>query len=385
MRQPIAFGLLALLMLPFGVSARQAEESSAAMRAAESVCDKQVVVLGELPSHGEALAFKAKARIVEHLVTECGFDAVLFEAPVYDFVGFQQAVEDGSATAAQLDKSIGRFWWTRELADWRQWLFRRAMDDGLVLGGLDDQVSATSEYARRTLPGLVAASLSPESAAACRAAVDRNLYWRYNADDLFDEREKVLLEQCASDAAGANGPGASADPRAPEQVMLENFANLSSRQRDAATARDRDEAMYRNVRWYTDRMPAGSKVIIWTATVHAARQQGTLRQRPLGAWLAERDGSRLAAIGFTALGGESSMAGGAVRTLAEAPADSLEALSLDAGADWRLLDRAGLQRLGEVPSRLLGRFTSADWSRYFDYVIVVRQEVAPVAIEEEQP
>ena len=54
----------------------------------DSVCGKEVVLLGELPSHGEARAFQIKAGIVER----CGFDAVFFEAPVYDFLGFQHAL-----------------------------------------------------------------------------------------------------------------------------------------------------------------------------------------------------------------------------------------------------------------------------------------------------
>ena len=34
--------------------------------------------------------------------------------------------------------------------------------------------------------------------------------------------------------------------------------------------------------------------------------------------------------------------------------------------------------LGNVPSRLLGRLVSEDWSEYFDFVLVIREEIAPV-------
>lgn len=154
-------------------------------------------------------------------------------------------------------------------------------------------------------------------------------------------------------------------------------ARYADRQRNAAAAADRDTSMYGNVLWYTARMPTGTKVIIWTATVHAARQQGDLSQQPLGARLAARWGSQLAVVGFTALGGQSSMAGRPGKPLPEAPPGSLEAQAVGDGAEWAVLNTSALRATGRVPSRLLGRVTVADWSAYFDDVVVIRAEVAP--------
>jgi erythromycin esterase-like protein len=368
--------LYGLLVIPVEAHAQRSAEA----RAAAAVCDKQVVVLGELPSHGEARGFQAKAEIVTRLVRQCGFDAVLFEAPVYDFIGFQEAVAERRARPAQLDRAIGGFWVTRELADWRRWLFHEAAAGRLVLGGLDDQVSATSDYARATLPGLVAASLPAESASACEQAVTRNLFWRYGAGQEFDEAEQARLQRCArlaSDALAAR-PGSAPE----ERVMAENLASYFDRQRGTPGARDRDrdEAMYRNLVWQRARMPRGSKLIVWTATVHAARRRGVLKDKPLGAWLAEELGSRVAVIGFSAFGGQSSMAGTPPKPLPAAPPGSLEArATANAGTAWTYLGPSALRAIGTAPSRLLGAFTSADWSRYFDAVLVIREEVAPVS------
>jgi erythromycin esterase-like protein len=81
-----------LLLMPSPAWAQQTDAGGLVVRVADAVCGKQVVILGELPSHGEARAFQAKAEIVQRLVEPCGFDALLFEAPMYDFVGFQEAV-----------------------------------------------------------------------------------------------------------------------------------------------------------------------------------------------------------------------------------------------------------------------------------------------------
>jgi erythromycin esterase-like protein len=135
--------------------------------------------------------------------------------------------------------------------------------------------------------------------------------------------------------------------------------------------------MFRNTMWYLEHLPKGSKVIVWTASVHAARQRGSLASIPLGTLLAERLGDRVASVAFTALGGQSSMAGRPSRPLPELPSGSLEALSTGDGAAYRVLDREALRAAGVVPSRLLGRIGSADWSTMFDMVVVVRVEVAP--------
>ena len=374
------FALTGLLIAPTQSWAQQSKMSAAAKRAADTVCGNRIVMLGELPSHGESQAFQIKAQIVRRLVDRCGFDAVLFEAPIYDFLGFEMAAaKKKTATSIQLDRAIGRFWLTRELADWRLWLFERATSGRLLLGGIDDQVSATSDYARRVLPALSAASLPPQTVSECEQAIERNLYWRYDAVHPFDEAEQLRLQRCAADAASAQSRRKRINSYTPEQMMLDNLARYVSRQRGNPDAPDRDNAMYGNVLWYARRMPAGSKLIIWTSTVHSARQQGKLPQLPLGARLARRFGKRLAVIGFTALAGQSSMAAQPIRQLPQAPPESLEARSTDNNdAAAVFLDASALRRIGNVSSRLLGDFTSADWSGYFDAVIVIRHESAPV-------
>jgi len=335
------------------------------------VCEAQVVMMGELPSHGEAQAFQTKAEIVDELVKNCGFDVLLFEAGVYDFLGFEEALADGQPTFRQLNRVIGRFWWTEGLADFRQGLFDQAEAGTLALGGLDDQPSVTSDYARAALPELVASVLSADQAAECRDALDRNLHWRYDEETSFDDAEQARLARCTRDAAEADSDIASS----PQQRMLESIASYYGRQLDSAP--DRDAVMHRTFEWYRARQPE-SKVIVWTATVHAARQQGGLSTQPLGAYLAEALGDALAVIGFTAAGGSSSMAGMPSQPFEAAPPGSLEAQATAGGEPLVYLDAAALHSLGDVPSRLLGRFTSFDWSTSFDGVVVVREETPPV-------
>ena len=157
--------------------------------------------------------------------------------------------------------------------------------------------------------------------------------------------------------------------------MLESFARYADRQGPGVTT-GRDESMYRNLVWYLERLPKDSRVVVWTATVHAARRRGSLQEAPLGERLVERWGDQVGAVGFTAYSGYTSRAGRPASPISDAPPDSLEATATSESG-WVLLDSGKLRAIGRVPSRLLGKFVSETWSDYFDAVVVIRQEVAP--------
>ncbi|MBX7186796.1 MAG: erythromycin esterase family protein [Vicinamibacteria bacterium] len=355
------------------VRAQESADSSIVDGVVKAVCRKQIVLLGELPSHGEARAFELKSKIADRLMAQCGFTAILFEAPIYDFIGLERALKGRTAAPEQLDKAIGRFWWTRELSSWRRTLFDAAARKGLMLGGIDDQVSVTSDYARATLPAMIAAASPTGAPTECQQTVSRHLGWTYDERTPFDGPEQRRLSQCARHAADAAARVESLD--AADRAMLESFARYAARQQPGATT-GRDESMYRNLLWYLDRLPKDGRVVIWTATVHAALRQGSLPEPPMAVRLAERWRDRVAAIGFTANAGFTSRAGRPASPIPDAPADSLEAAAKSPSPSV-LLDTGKLRALGPLPSRLFGRFTTETWADYFDAVVVVRQEAAP--------
>jgi erythromycin esterase-like protein len=262
-------------------------------------------------------------------------------------------------------------------------------------GGLDDQPSATAAYARATVPGLVGAAVPPARSAECRDAVARYFRWGYTAALPYDSTERARLADCtrlAADRAPAarTSTARAAERRTLDAVMLDDIASYFARERGngdggAAGTPDRDLVMARHLAWWSARLPRDTRIVVWTATVHAARAPGVnpvLGVPPMGARLAERWGDQLAVIGFTALRGQWSQAGAPSRPLAPLPPHALEARALAAGtagdaAGWAYLDRAALRSLGPVPSRLFGQVTTTDWSTAFDGVLVIRDEAPP--------
>jgi erythromycin esterase-like protein len=377
-------------------------EAHAAARVVPALCNKRIAVLGELPEHGEARGFGIKARVVEGLVTRCGFRAVLFEAGSYDFFGLERSITNAGKTAARQNDSLelafaramGGFWWTRELAEWRRWVVRETVGGRkpISVGGIDDQISATAAYAKSTLPGMLSAAVPPARAAECREAVARYVSYSYTTARPYDDAERARLTECARLASDRDARRTAPEHRTQNQVMLRDLVTFFARERknadsSAPAAPDRDLVMAEHVTWWLTHLPRDAKVVVWTATTHATRAAGSnpvlpMGVRPLGARLAERWGDEVGVIGFSALGGQWSRAGRPSQPLAPLPSDALEARALAGRAPsdtlrWAFVDHEALQSLGAVPSRLFGKVTTTDWSTAFDGVVVVREETAP--------
>src|SRR5215471_17171255 len=92
---PLIACMASVALLPVGTVARAQERGvqSIVEGVVNAVCQKQIVLLGELPTHGEAHTFDAKSKIADRLIARCGFTAMLFEAPIYDFIGLERAAE----------------------------------------------------------------------------------------------------------------------------------------------------------------------------------------------------------------------------------------------------------------------------------------------------
>ena len=79
---PLIACIASVALLPVGTVARAQERTAQSIvdGVVNAVCQKQIVLLGELPTHGEAHTFDAKSKIADRLIAQCGFTAILFEA-----------------------------------------------------------------------------------------------------------------------------------------------------------------------------------------------------------------------------------------------------------------------------------------------------------------
>jgi erythromycin esterase-like protein len=389
--------LLIAMLLTMGAGPREQPNGSApvptiderAMAAVvRDLCPKQIALLGEA-THGDGHTDAFKAALVERLVTRCHFNAVFFEASHYEFLGFARKVRDREPVdAAMVGDAMGGLWkFDREVQPLIPFLFEAAKARRVVLGGLDGQIGALeARYANDVMPVELTNYLQGDRRRECSEILRRRTYWDY-PDRPYSDADRAQILQCttdisrAMDKAAAAGAATTADQRSMIR-NIEAFTRADALSRSEFIAA-RDKAMYDNFVWLVRRLPKGSKIIVWSASAHIAKDAAAdaayAQSGSLGSYVRRDYGARAFALGFSAASGEYRYARKDNRPLAAPPSPSLERSTVTSADDaTAYLDPARLKAIGRLPGGAFSHnFQDNDWADSLDGVVVFGREYPP--------
>jgi erythromycin esterase-like protein len=405
----VATGTLCLLVPALGLSGGLAERRPDQAAAAEvrptsiadqvvhDLCGKRVALLGEPPMHGFGRTLELKVEVARRLVDECHFTAFFIESGAYDFLNIQKHLKAGkTVTEAMVAAAIGGLWANREVKPLVSFLLEKAQRGTLVLGGLDDQLGRGT-HAQQQMPSDLVDYLQGEDKVRCLAILQKHTLWQYTSEAPYNPKDKALILGCLGEIGGRLSPSRESAVALAERehdlAMVENlkryfardFQEVAQPGIDLRTQgfNDRDLSMFTNFQWFMSRLKAGSKVVVWTATNHAAKSlSGVPAQEkyvPLGSYIQREFNDDAFVLGFTAYSGSYAMARQPARPLVEAPQDSLEARAFDKdGSDTRYFKPNEIRKLGSIPGRPLGLdFKAANWNAVLDGLVVFREERPP--------
>jgi erythromycin esterase-like protein len=367
-------GFLAVLCLCAGAPAAETD------RVIRDLCGERVVMLGESPLHGFGKTLEFKVELVRRLVDECHFTAFFIESGVYDFLNIQRRLQSGQeVTERMVASAIGGLWATREAQPLLPFLLEKAKSGKVTLGGLDDQLGRGT-WAQQDLPADLASHLPREEQSRCLAILQRHTLWQYGSDSPYGPKDKALILGCLDRVEGREEDAAMVDSL--KRLFARDFrADLpqgsGTRVRDG---NDRDRSMFTNFRWLMARLPPDSKVIVWAATTHVAKDltgvSGSEGVVSFGSYVRKEWGDRAFALGFSAYSGSYAMTGQPVRQLSAAPENSLDART--SAGDASYIPFSELRQLGSIPARALGAgFKTARWDDVVDGMVVFREERPP--------
>jgi erythromycin esterase-like protein len=375
----------------------------AALRAAEAVkpvsdrelapvvrdmCSKKVVLLGEDGNHAGAQTIAVKARLVEVLVQQCGFRGVVFESQFYDMLDFQHSLDAHTATEAQLSSAIGALWSRYAVfRPFQTWLFDQALAKRVLVAGIDPQVGGVgAPYSPEELPKALAAVLDDDDRSRCKEALLRHNGWMYDDAHPFNDEAFETLEACLRKVSSAPALRLGRAPSRLSAMASSYVGYLDSIEPHGVDEGARDRTMYQNLTWLMSQWPKDTKLVVWTASVHASK--ASIKGRgsktlPFGTYVHRAVGDEEYALGFSAVGGTYGTIGGhgAIHGLAPPPSGSLEAFAFASHADRhdvRFLSATALMQLGYVQGRafVYSKFQTLQWSDYLDGVLVLRAESA---------
>ncbi len=372
----------------------EGRRTSVVDRVVRDLCDKRVALLGEPPMHGFGRTLQFKVDVARRLVDECGYNAFFIESGAYDFLHIQKELKSRREVGEpMIAAAIGGLWANRDVEPLIPFLLSKVRSGALLLGGLDDQLGRGS-YAQREMAGDLVRYLQGEDKVKCLAILERHTLWQYGSDAPYGPKDKALILGCLATIeprlSAASDPGA----REYDLAMVENLKRMFARDFDedaqqggdlnARRFNQREESMYLNFRWWMEHAPPRPKVIVWTATTHAARDlsqvpgQGNLV--PLGSYVRREFKDDAFVLGFSASSGTYAMAGQRARVLSAAPPGSLESRAFGSDeAEPRYFDPSQIRALGPIPARPLGQdFKTVKWEDVLDGLVVFREERPPL-------
>lgn len=363
-----------------------------------TLCDKRVVLLGENPTHSFANTLEFKVQIVHRLIDECQFNSLYFEAGIYDFIHLEQVRSSGErVTDSLISAAIGGLWANRETQALVPFLTERVNAGRLMLAGLDDQIGAGT-WASSEMANDLVQPLQAEEKIRCTAAFRKHLLWQYTDEAPYGPADKKNLLDCLDEsqmklASRREKTGTAEQSRVMveslQRDLARNFTEDDFTKEDQVLKwmNDRDRSMYLNYTWLGGRLPAHSKIIVWAATVHTAKDlpgiAGFEGRIPLGSYIHREEKGKAFSLGFSAYSGEYAFTHRPVKHLSDAPASSLEArvfAHIDSNTVY--LSSQQLREYGSCAARVLGiGFNTAPWDQILDGLIVFRQERAPTWIK----
>lgn len=367
-------------------STTSATRAATVESAVSAMCAKQVVLLGEDGSHGGAGTLALKAALAQRLVTQCGFRGIVFESPFYDMLSAQDAIDAKTSSPAALGDAVGAIWSRYpEFQSFATWLSGQAASGRVRIAGMDPQAGGVGEqYSAETLPGVLSSVLPQPERDTCRAAFAQLNNYTYDDAHPFDAAAFAVLSSCATKVEAALAEPANAKQERIAAMAASYDAFLRGISPGGADEGARDKQMYANLAWIIAHWPKGTKVIVWTASVHAAKAptDGKADGMPrLGNLVHEAFGDQAYALGFSALRGAYGSPGGRGKPhdLAPAPEASLEAYAFRGRTESdapQFLPVSTLRALGVIPGRafIYDAFQPLDWSTVLDGVLVLPEE-----------
>lgn len=354
-------------------------------------CNKRVVLLGEPRVHGFGKVLDFKVELTRRLINQCHFDGFFIESGIYDFLNIEKLRKSGKeVTAEMIQAGIGGIWANQEVERLIPDLLNGVESGTLTLAGLDDQIGRGT-YAQHEMAGDLAQYLDGDTKERCLPALQRHTLWQYSNASPYSSADKARLIGCLDEIEAAASK-VHTGTAACDSAMAASLKRLLSRDfpeppaagvdADVQDWNERDRSMYQNFEWLKARMPAHSKIIVWTATVHAAKDLSEVpgeNHVSMGSFIHREFGNKAFVLGSSEYSGSYAFLSRPVQQLTVAPDDSLEARAFrDRAATIRYFDLKEIRKFGRVAARPLGvDFEVASWDEVLDGLIVFREEHPP--------
>ena len=373
------FPSLIILILLLSAAPTQALEQASNIELNNTVadiCDKQVVLLGEDANHGSGKTIEVKVALIKRLIDECGFSAVFFESPVYEFLSLKDSLLAKTATQTQVAQSIGGMWATaKPMKPLISYLHDKAIAGKVTLAGIDAQFGANQPYSQKKLPKRLSQYLPEVRAKECEAELYQYLNWQYDDTNPYNEKTKQRINSCTADIKHhIEQKNTKTGTSKTDSFIINNFIKYQEFPL-GNYFNLRDKAMADNILWHHARLPSDTKIIVWCASIHAAKTLSPFSDTsiPMGFYL-HSSFENIASIGFSALSGTYGRSKPKAKTIEQGDLEKAALSNKDKQLSY--LNSSALKTFGNISAHPIqyNSIKSTQWDEIFDSIIVLQQE-----------
>jgi erythromycin esterase len=318
----------------------------------ELIGSARMVFLGE-QTHGDGATFLGKARLIEFLHREMGFDVLVFESGLFDLAESWKAIKAGTPAREAIELGVFPIWTASRQFEPTVDLVARlaASERPLELAGYDCQLTgrASRERLGPAIRALNADGAPPPLDDPRLAAIDAAIAGVFRPEPSEPATEATAVEAIGTLAVALEGPAFAELPAEERSFWKRMLATLPaavavSREGRAAPPAGtalaerfnrRDEVGGATLVWLARERYPDRKLIVWAASMHGLRHHPRLRPvtsgldyagvRSAGHVAAESLGDELVVLAFTTGPGTAGTPFRSPWTVPPAPPGSLEA------------------------------------------------------------
>lgn len=285
--------------------------------------DVDVVFLGE-QAHGEGNVTLAKTRLIEYLVNVLGFNIIAFESGFYDtFIAGIMIKNSQGPGDIYFNSSLYAIWTnTVEFDRMKEILTGKIRSSKVKLYGIDCQPMALAHntYLKYLEKGLIETGFSLDSSSE---DLLKKYLWgtgeskeKYFANTSDSVEVFQLLDELLSESIKFTSNENGFWPQTIINFQTNLNIQIGTLQSWPIYAIDnlRDAQMAHNLLWIIKNKKPGDKVIVWSASMHNARNIGSIQETddstfyqnyiPMGQIVYDSIGPRMYSLAFSSSGGQ---------------------------------------------------------------------------------
>lgn len=264
--------------------------------------DKRIVAMGEA-THGSKEFFQMKHRMLEFLVSECGFNLFAIESNFAECLVINDYVLGGDGDPKEALKGIYFWTWNTEevlaMIKWmRQWNLDHPEGKPLLFTGFDMQFTQGSAQVLRTFLEKERPGMYQQYQNELAGMAENKLYQSSDSVKLSWERAAENIDKQLRDQTQL----ASSDFPAEEYEMVLMHARICRQATQRIGKRKlnmRDSCMAANTRFILEEMGGkDSKIMLWAHNGHLRKKPYDLGYKPQGWYLKELYKEEIYTIGF---------------------------------------------------------------------------------------